>query len=250
MKFKVAIPTLGRPDFIVDHPLIDHAAICVTDSEYESYRKNLPNADIRVRPDSVIGISATRNWLLENVREPGDDFIMLMDDDVEHMIHLMTKHFQPIRDPDHILDVIHHVGQICVDMGVGVFGWAHDPKPERRFGTSVAGLRAWVRGCAQGIVDPHLRFDEQLSCGEDFDICVQSLYRTRMCWQDRRWTFVAKAWELPGGMRRVRTDSVAKRDVAYMQMKWGNTVVLSQHNEGGGTAKQNKRGQRLQIGVA
>ena len=156
----------------------------------------------------------------------------------------MSRKVPRSHDPEYILDVIEHVGRLAVESKCAVFGFAHDPKPERRFGLSVVGLRAWVRGCAQGVVDPDMRFDEGLSGKEDFDICVQSLEKSRLCWQDRRWTFVAKAWDLHGGMRTIRTHEKDQRDLLYLQIKWGRTVIKA-----GGTPKQNKRGQRLQIGV-
>ena len=244
MKFKLAIPSLSRSELIKKHPLLKESIVCVRETQEDMYRKAIPDADIRVMPDSVKNLGGTRNWILDNVREPGDDFLFLLDDDITAVWYLMSRKSPIITDPKYMLEVIEHTGRLAQDAKAGVFGYSHVLKPQFRHGLTVVGLRSWVSGHAMGIVDTDLRFDEDMTTKGDFDMSLQSIVKSRLCWQDRRWHFAHEAWVTPGGQTMFRTKDVDLQDTEYLRQKWGRSIVNA-----GGSRKENTRGLRLSIGV-
>ena len=57
MEIKIIIPTYKRAGIVTTLDHVANAALCVTESEREVYRRHYPKADIIVHPDSIIGLA-------------------------------------------------------------------------------------------------------------------------------------------------------------------------------------------------
>ena len=76
MNYKVYIPSKGRAGLVTSHKLFINSTIVCPNSEIDDYKSHHDNV-IGV-PDKVRGITATRNWILDNVK---DEWMIQVDDD-------------------------------------------------------------------------------------------------------------------------------------------------------------------------
>jgi hypothetical protein len=243
MKFQIAIPSLGRATTLQNHPMVEHANLCVAEREIDWYKKICGDGlNYRVYPDTIRGISQTRNWILDNVRQDDDDFILMMDDDVLGIEYGMTTHSRKSHDPIYIKDVMVHVAQLAIDAGAGVFGFPRNIRYSQRTAMLPFSLRRWVDGCCMGVIDRELRYDEKVIGKDDFDLCIQVLHKKRIVWLDERWSTIGQHWKLTGGLTTQRTTETEREDVAYLQRKWGRSVVQTNR-------RQQKNGLYVGLGI-
>lgn len=76
----IAVPSKGRPDRVTTLSVIPDATLFVPENERSAYEKLNPGTTVVPVPNDVIGITRTRNWILENT-DPG--YLVFIDDDVE-----------------------------------------------------------------------------------------------------------------------------------------------------------------------
>jgi hypothetical protein len=226
MKFKVVCPTLGRPEHAGRHIMKEHATFVVVPREYDLYAEVLDPEKLVVLPEGIRGATATRQWILENLWADDEDFIMQMDDDVTHVMMMMSRHIQSVKDPEVILDIFTTTGRLALDCGAPIFGYLHTPNPAERPSQQPFAFRGWVDSGVCGIAGRELEYDLNLTCKEDSDMCLQAQSSAaRIILMDMRYAFVAPRWKLLGGMTTQRTHGTDDADMEYMQDKWGKGIV-------------------------
>jgi hypothetical protein len=244
MKWTLAIPSLGRASIVGKHPLIPYAEIVVPEREFDAYTAALPKGQIIVpHPDSVKGISQARNWILDNVRKDTDDFVVMCDDDIMSVSYMMTLRIKAKKDPLYMLSVIERTAQLTLDAGVGIFGYAHTPRPMERNGNTPFRFRSWINAVVMGVVDKELRFDGSLMTKEDVDMSLQAMAKHRYVIQDVRYAWTAGHWDMIGGLAAVRTQELEYATVKFLQKKWGADVISLDYSK-----RKSGMGLRLNLG--
>ena len=226
--FKVIIPSKGRSAIIAKHPLLKYALVACPESQADAYREE--GANVVPRPDSLVGLYAARQWILDTLWDESEPFIFLLDDDLIHLDYLFTRHPTISTDPDYMMAVIAAAAQPAIDSGAGLFGFSHTNRPQERKCNVPFRLRAWLNGSGLGIIDRSLSFDKVLRVRGDIDISLQNLAQNRIVWQDVRWCFVSSRWDTPGGVTAVRTTEVQAEALEYLQTKWGSGIVTATPN--------------------
>src|SRR6478609_7156863 len=84
----IAIPSKGRPMGVKTKKILPSASVFVPQSEVKDYEKCGVTNVVGV-PDSVKGITATRNWILDNC---GDPWVVMVDDDVKQQGYVKLEH--------------------------------------------------------------------------------------------------------------------------------------------------------------
>lgn len=135
-------------------------------------------------------------------------------------MYTMTHAMRIRRDPEYICAIIEHGGQMALDAGAGMFGFAATPRPHERSTIDPLKMRTWVGG-ACGIVDRRIRFDEALVVAEDIDASFQSVALTHLCIRDERWGFIHDRWTAGGLSGRRTTENIAA-SYARLRRKWGD----------------------------
>lgn len=73
MSLNIVIPTYKRPERVISKALVTDPILCVAESEEGVYREHNPECEIVTHPDSVKGLPAKRNWMVQrfgDFREP------------------------------------------------------------------------------------------------------------------------------------------------------------------------------------
>jgi hypothetical protein len=74
----VAVPSKGRAGMVRTQTILPSCRVYVPQLEAEAYEQAGAKNVVAV-PDDVLGITATRNWILRNTADP---HVVLIDDDV------------------------------------------------------------------------------------------------------------------------------------------------------------------------
>jgi hypothetical protein len=226
MKFKLAIPSLGRWEQIQCHPLLEYAHVVVQPHEEDQYRAmEKQPAAIHVLPQAIKGIGWSRHWIVENLWEKNEDCIWQADDDLLGLRYLMTRNPRLYRDPAYLMAVLSHVATAALDSPAGVMGFTRQ-SPQWRDAKRPFNHRDWSPSMVVGICDRELNFDQSLTSMEDVDLYIQGMAQNRVNWIDNRWRVeTPEPWTNKGGMQTYRTQAVQDLAMEMLQDKWGTKAI-------------------------
>jgi len=194
----------------------------VTDVERPLYEKAVgPSvAEIVEIPDALHGIARVRNWIIDRFE---DECVFMADDDLL-ALHARTHEMnRVIQDPEIIEQILDNTYLCARDAGARVWGFGTSGKPLDYRANKPFQLHLWVNQ-AWGLIGREVRFDEHQRVKEDADLCLASLLRHRIIWQDNRYYWVAKRRTNRGGLTAERTMAKEQADMAYLKRKWGKYI--------------------------
>jgi hypothetical protein len=226
MRFKCVIPSLGRPVDIQEHPLLEHCHVVVVADQLAEYeRGNRKPLAYHALPEGTEGLAATRNFILDELWDKDEDFVWMIDDDLQYMVYMLNRSPRTFLDPNYMLAVVDHVGTAAMDAGTGLFGFNLQKKPVERIPSRPIGLRGWLSANAMGVIDRSLRFDPRFLVKGDIDISLQCLLRHRFLWKDLRWHFHSQARVNRGGLVKSRTTDREQEAQDLINQKWGANTL-------------------------
>jgi hypothetical protein len=202
----IAIPSKGRPGAVKSQSVIPAAKVYVPELEAEAYERAGTKNVVPV-PNSVWGITATRNWILDHATHPR---VVMIDDDVKEQgwahaaSHSWKKHklnqSQWFQEWEKLFDVTMDVGFRI--WGVATTGECRAIYPYRPF--------LWhtyvTASCMGMFADNPLRFDESFQVKEDYEICLRCLKEDGGIVGARHVYWQNDHWEKAGGCRAYRTQ--------------------------------------------
>lgn len=211
---KIVVPSHQRPENVKRMESLFPGCIwCVSESEADSYKTE----NKLTHPDSLYGIAAKRQWILDRI----SGVVFQVDDDIEGLWVNMGNTGHRITRPEQIYQVIENAAEMARGFGSPVFGfnqaWGvrkynpHDP----------FSLSGWV-GTAYGFIGRRIKFDQNLSVkASDVDFCLQALLKERVIFSDKRFGFICTRFTNAGGLSALRTQEKYDAQVAYFFGKWG-----------------------------
>jgi hypothetical protein len=226
------------------------AALCVTESEEEAYRKFYPAAEIIVHPDTVVGLAAKRQWIYEKY---GDVF--MIDDDITAVHRLYMRQLGPKLKPSETVKIIQWAGNMARLCGCYLFGFNKNPSPIIYNTFSPIRLSGVVTGCAFGMIrGSRLRFDPESTAVEDFYISGLNAHFHRKCLIDTRYNFVQDdTFTKRGGQSVHRNMATERKDTIFLRKCFGTAVTLkkdvihSGNKKGVSAASKNPYGRTMKI---
>lgn len=206
----IAVPSKNRAgQTTTQNVLRDAGTFFVPENEVRLYRgiKNVVGVPLTVR-----GITATRNWILENA---GDEWVVFVDDDVTRagwlkMGETQGKHIK-MKDSDEWVDTFVRAFDVVTQMGWKIWGVKTETALRSVYPFKPILLRTYVTASCMGIVnDGEFRFDPAYAVKEDYEICLRHIVKyggilgIRYCyWANEHWT-------TDGGCKDYRTIDVER----------------------------------------
>ena len=214
MRSMIVIPSRGRPKvptFWALPPVLRKRTTLVIRRDEEGLYEDVPATKVLL-PPRVEGLSATRQWILDNINSR---FVMQLDDDFS------SFNYKPRMD-DWALRRLNSAGVLrmfeLVDYWITAGGFAHAGIMDRIRSAhpSDGGLYETNRLCAQFLAydtrvlkGEKLRFDRVL-LSQDKDMCLQLLelgYANRV---SRRYSYNCAAPDTSGGCATYRTEKLRR----------------------------------------
>jgi hypothetical protein len=225
----IVIPSMGRPDLLNTHKVFfpERISVCVPDSEVKSYEKAHPNLEIVGHPDSVIGISAKRQWIYENW---GD--VVMIDDDIGKVVHLEHKTGDKAckLDMDEATDLVDRLAWETAQLGAFLFGVASSADPRNYVPMTPYRTAGWVNGGFTGLLaGSKLSYNSEIMCTEDFWISALNAHFHRKCWVDTRYALVDVTGngtaKTVGGMSYTRNLEREENDNKILRQFFGDAIT-------------------------
>lgn len=220
----IAIPSKNRAgQTTTQRVLREHGTFFVPENEVALYRNVRHVIGV---PLAVRGITATRNWILENA---GDEWVVFVDDDVQSAgwTRLDERNGKQIKiaDEQTWIDIFVRAFDITTQMGWKIWGLKTEGALRSVYPYRPLLMRTYVTASCMGIVnDGTYRFDESYPVKEDYEICLRHITEyggilgVRYCyWQNEHWT-------TEGGCKDYRTIALERDAIKRLAKQYPGMI--------------------------
>lgn len=233
----VAIPSKSRPWKSKSKEFMKNSGVLfVPQSELDLYCKVYKPSEIVGVPNEVKGITATRNWILQ--QNIGEDVVFVDDDLMVTGFHhvgyggdMYKKKFIKFKTEEEVLWQFEKGFDTCKSLGWKIWGARTESmglsaRPEKPFQ-----FRRYITASCMGIVnDGTMMFDERFRVKEDYEIGLRHIQMfggvlgiDYFVWQNSHWTD-------EGGCKDYRSDKV-ERDCINLLIKMYPQYIQSVSNK-------------------
>lgn len=190
----VAIPSKGRAGKTKSDRYMPESVMFVPELEAEAYRRSTL-CECRAVPDTVRGITSTRNWILDNA---DDSWVVFIDDDLKNagwreLLHSSSKG-RKLSAQDMIGEWI-KLFEITEELSLKIWGLATQGAKRSIYPWKPFLFHTYVTASCMGIINDGLRFDESFLVKEDYELCLRCirdhggvLGARYLYWENEHWT--------------------------------------------------------------
>jgi len=210
----IAIPSKGRAGETTSEKILhDKCVYYVPESEAHQYSQFIKNV-IPV-PNTVIGITATRNWILKNTN---DKKIVFVDDDVRSCGYILINKNNAkkieITDPLFWYDEFLKIFDVCEQLDYKIWGLKTEDQLKSCYPYKPILFQSYVTASCMGIVnDGTYYFDEEFKVKEDYELCLRHIKERGGLIAIRYLHWENEHWETDGGCKDYRTIDVERNAI-------------------------------------
>lgn len=224
----IVIPSMGRANRVLTKKAISHGILCVPESQEAAYREYNPEMEIETHPDSVKGLTAKRQWIIEHHKN-----VFMIDDDIKKISRLYEI-APSYLDKEEAYDLIQYIGNCAHLAGCYLFGISKEKTPLGYKDQKPIKLSGIINGSV-GILDGgKLYYNKKCVLSEDYWMSAYNAYVNRKCWIDTRFAEIsATAFESKGGCAFYRTEEAEKQDTLYLRQLFGEAILIKKNSSFG-----------------
>ena len=222
----IAIPSKGRAGRVTSDRFLaplDPVIFCPA-GEVEAYAAH--HARVAGVPETFVGLTPTRNFILDYAASRGERSIVQADDDCIGVVKFEAGKRGRGRaiSAAEFAFLVENMAIMAAEAGARLWGFqvTDDGQTYREY--SPFSLQAFIPGNFMGILDDGQRFDERFVVKEDYDFTLESLRRYRRVWRCNKYAWYVEHQATPGGCRSYRTFDLERRMIALLRAKWGSLV--------------------------
>lgn len=220
----IAVPSKGRAGSTTTNNLLPNiSTFFVPESEYHQYKGVVKN--IITVPKEVQGITATRNWILQNT---DNRWVVFLDDDVKtagynKLEERKTKKIE-IKDEGFWAEEFLKYFDLTEQMGYKIWGTRTENSTRGTYPYKPILTRSYVTASCMGIInDGKYMFDESFKVKEDYEICLRHIKNEGGILAIRYLYWENEHWKIDGGCKDYRTiemerDAIKKLIKLYPNM--------------------------------
>lgn len=222
-QIRVVIATRGRWGIINNRArkFFPTATLFVHEEEEEKYRAVAPDAEI-VPHGPCRTLGHLRNMMLDRFDE---EALVSIDDDLISVSSYVGVSPRRITDPKHIMALVTNAAECAYGIDAWLFGFGLNPSPKFFNHMNPMSVRKPHAYCLIGVMGRKVRFDEQLSCFDDWDLNMQAMTNGGTVFGDSRTFFqFDSVGSVGGNFVQFRNSEKELREQAYLFKKWGVAV--------------------------
>lgn len=224
MKIKICVPSYKRPDKVDTLRYLPGAHIYVGRSEFKTYKRNYPKANIVGIPDRYQGnLCRVRNKILDDNRDI--DVVCITDDDLKYIGCYEDNTRYMLENEKEVLDFIRRYSILAYDLGVKLWGINVNDDKQCYREYSPFSMLSYIGGPFMCHLKTDLRFDERLPLKEDYDFTLQNLNKYRKVLRVNKYHYQVKQVKQIGGCSVGRNLNEEKRQFGILQKKWGSRII-------------------------
>lgn len=231
MSLNIVIPSYKRPERVITKKLVTNPILCVSKSEKDVYAEMNPELEIVTHPDSVKGLPAKRNWMVNHFKE-----LFMLDDD----IYQVKPCYFPndisaanILNPDLVRKIIEKLFTIAKMLDIHLFGFNKNQQPLMYKPDKPYVLNERVTGCSYGVIKSENTFwPDDLILKEDFWISGYVKYKERLVLIDKRISFIQQdTFVNPGGLSEYRNTDRELDAMLRIKKYFGDCVTIKRNTD-------------------
>jgi hypothetical protein len=190
----LAIPSKGRPAGVKSQAVLPCAQVFIPQNEINDYARAGVKNLVAV-PERIKGITATRNWILDNVK---DRRVVMIDDDVlmQGWTRLFSHHAKQhrLREKDWLREC-ERLFEVTEQLRYRIWGVATQAALRSIYPFKPFLFRSYVTASFMGIInDGRTRFDERFPVKEDYELALRCIKQDGgivaaryLYWQNSHW---------------------------------------------------------------
>lgn len=230
MSLSIVIPSYKRAERVLSKKLVTNPIICVAESESAQYKEMNPECEIVSHPDSVRGLPAKRNWMVQHFGE-----LFMLDDDViefQPQYYDLETSAANITNPEVVRRTIEKLYTVAKLLGVHLFGFSKNQRPLFYDPAKPYVMNDRVTGCSYGVIkSKYTTWPKDLVLKEDFWISGYVKYWERLVLIDQRFAFKQKdTFVNPGGLAEYRNTDREREAMLYIRRSFGECVTIKKDN--------------------
>lgn len=220
----IAIPSKGRPTGVKSQKHLPSARVYVPENEIASYQRAGVSNLVAV-PSSVRGITATRNWILDNT---DDKWVVMVDDDVKAQGWVKLEPFktrQLFLIEAQWLDECVRLFDLTEQAKYRIWGVATQNAPRAVYPWKPILFRSYVTASFMGIInDGRTRFDERFRVKEDYELNLRCIKEDGGVIAARYLHWTNSHWTDQGGCAAYRTQLMELRCIKLLMQMYPGMI--------------------------
>jgi glycosyltransferase involved in cell wall biosynthesis len=223
----IAVPSKGRAGLTTTNKILPNmSTFFIPESEYHQYNGIVKN--IVCVPKEVMGITATRNWILKNTDEK---WVVFLDDDAKNVGYnkledRKTKKIE-VREEGFWIEEFLKFFDLTEQLGYKIWGTRTESSPRGTYPYKPFLTRSYVTASCMGIVnDGEYLFNPEFKVKEDYEICLRHIRDKGGILAVRYLHWENEHWTTDGGCKDYRTIEM-ERDAIKMLIKLYPSMISS-----------------------
>lgn len=222
----IIIVSHKRASTMLTHRALNNFVVCVPENQKDEYHRYNPQFEIVTHPDTIIGSSPKRQWILEKYGE-----CFMIDDDVRSFNRTYipdAKKYSYTLTPDEAYWLIQDTANNARQAGAKLFGFNKTNYPAATHGNKPFMLTGFITGGAYGILENSEIFfpDMPYLTGDDYFLNGINAYFHRYCFIDMRFAVgFAETEKRVGGCADYRTDERRKETFIFLRKCFGDSII-------------------------
>lgn len=239
MKISVNVPSYKRPDDIKTLQYLPYARIWVDGSDYDSYKKANPNAEIIKCADGIQGnLCRVLNYILDKEFKRGMDVVLILDDDIRYIERFEVSEITGYGyeryklDADEVLQMIEKYSIMAKDLGAKFWGLNINPDQRCYHHNTPFSTKSYIGGPFRcHLKGSRCRYDERLFFKDDYDMTLQQLNMERVVLRVNAYHYICEQSTNIGGLAAYRNRDREYEQCEMLIKKWGGAYFQIRRNE-------------------
>jgi len=204
----IAMPSKGRAGKTKSDKYITSAVAFVPESEVKSYQRSGVRSVVGV-PQDIIGITKTRNWILDNAN---DEWVVFIDDDLKkagyHELQKFKVKYQTLTENEMVMEWV-KLFDLTKELNYRIWGLATDGAPRSVYPWKPFLFHTYITASCMGILNnTGIRFDESFPIKEDYEMCLRCIKEDGGILGARYLHWQNEHWKGGGGCKDYRTQEM------------------------------------------
>lgn len=248
MKISVNVPSYKRPDDIKTLQYLPYARIWVDGSDYDSYKKSNPKAEIIKCADGIQGnLCRVLNYILDEEFKRGMDVVLILDDDIRYIERFEVSEITGYGyeryklDADEVLQMIEKYSIMAKDIGAKFWGLNINPDQRCYHHNTPFSTKSYIGGPFRcHLKGSRCRYDERLFFKDDYDMTLQQLNMERVVLRVNAYHYICEQSTNKGGLAAYRNRDREYEQCEMLIKKWGGHIFKYDETNKGHTSKEKK----------
>jgi len=224
----VVVPSHGRPNQVHAVTCVspERLTICVPASQEAAYKESYRDIKVLAHPDTVRGLSAKRQWILEEFGS-----VVMIDDDIAHFgsLEFRPGERQWVLSPDEGAMLIDRLADEAAELGVFLFGINESADPRFFWESDPYRMTGWVNGGFMGILEgSKLAFNSKIVACDDYWVSALNAHYHRKVLVDRRYCMLegkgGGTTTRVGGQAALRSAETEAEDNRILREFFGDAI--------------------------